>query len=267
MVTNAPGTWSVTVRRLTPDPAPLFEHQPDLPLRTASSAKVNVLYATATAVAAGEAALHEPVSRDTVEPVHDSGLWQHLTQDSLPLADAAKLVGAYSDNWATNALITRLGGVGVANAGAALLGVHDVALHDIVRDQRAPEHPSTLSTGSSSGYATVFARLWERADQGEWAAQATLGWLRGGADLSMVASVFGLDPLCHTHPDRGVEVVTKTGTDHGVRADSGLVIAGDTVIAYSALANWEPDEQDTERDEVLAAMKRIGGRIRDIIAT
>ena len=50
-----------------------------------------------------------------------------------------------------------------------------------------------------------------------------LGWLATGVDLSMVGAAFGLDPLAHAVPDRGISLHNKTGTDAGVRADVGLV--------------------------------------------
>ena len=51
----------------------------------------------------------EVADRRTTEPVADSWVWQHLVTDQLPVADAAVLVGAVSDNLATNVLVDLLG--------------------------------------------------------------------------------------------------------------------------------------------------------------
>ena len=88
-----------------------------------------------------------------------------------------------------------------------------------------------------------------------------LAWLATGVDLSMVGSAFGLDPLAHTVPDRGISLHNKTGTDVGVRADVGLVGTSSTALAYAAIANWPEDED--RRDEVHAAMRHLGSGLRD----
>ena len=87
-----------------------------------------------------------------------------------------------------------------------------------------------------------------------------LAWLATGVDLSMVGSAFGLDPLAHAVPDRGISLYNKTGTDVGVRADVGLVGTSSTALAYAAIANW-PEGED-RRDEVHAAMRHLGSGLR-----
>ncbi len=52
-----------------------------------------------------------------------------------------------------------------------------------------------------------------------------LRWVAANADLSMVAAAFGLDPLAHAEPDRGITLINKTGTISTVRADVGIVAA------------------------------------------
>ena len=58
--------------------------------------------------------------------------------------DVARLVGLASDNWATNVLLQRVGGVGQVAATAEAAGLRGVALHDRVRDERTQAHPPTL---------------------------------------------------------------------------------------------------------------------------
>lgn len=264
LITAAPGSWSVHAVDVADPAAVLVDHHADRELRTASSAKVLALVATAVGLSSGVLDPDEPLDRRSVTPVADSGLWQHLRQDVLCLDDVARLVGVVSDNWATNVLVGRLGGVAEVARTAAEAGYDQVHLHDIVRRPRDPErHPPTLSTGSAHGYAAVFARLWSSRTDPDGVADRVLEWLRDGTDLSMVAGAFGLDPLAHTEPDRGAAVWSKTGTDTGVRADSGVVAVHGRAVAYSCLVNWPVEsEADPDRDEVLGVMRAVGVALR-----
>jgi beta-lactamase class A len=183
-----------------------------------------------------------------VEPVADSGLWQHLATDVLPLVDAARLVGTVSDNWATNALLDVVG-IDAVRERARLLAPGGSVLHDLVRDHRGPGHPPTLSEGCASDWVAIVPALDERVR----------GWLSSGVDLSMVASAWGLDPLAHRE-DPDVRLVNKTGTSDGVRADVGVVEHRGRRTAYAALAAWDPARPGL-RGPVLAAMRGIGGLV------
>ncbi len=242
--------WSVQVRRAGGDV--LAEHDPERLLRTASVGKVYLLMRIAELIGAGELDPGEMLDRDRGPAVADSGLWQHLDTQRLPVADAARLVGAVSDNWATNVLLDRVG------IESLPVGPRGSALHDYVRDQRSPEHPPTLSEGCAADWVDAFLGL--------PGGSPVLDWISLGVDLSMVASAFGLDPLAHQEPDRGVRLWSKTGTSEGVRADVGMVgIDGQGEVqrtAYAAICNWLPDGDDL-RDEVLAAMASVGRAIRE----
>ena len=92
-----------------------------------------------------------PLARTAEDPVGDSGLWQHLAAEALSAGDFAVLVGAVSDNLATNTLLRHVGSRPCGRRPAAL-GLRDSAL---------------------------------------------LEWFAPPADLSMVASALGFDPLAH----------------------------------------------------------------------
>lgn len=241
-------TWSVQVRRAGGDV--IAEHEPERLLRTASVGKVYLLMRVAELIGTGELDPGELLDRDRGPAVADSGLWQHLDTQRLPVADAARLVGAVSDNWATNVLLDRVG------LETLPVGPCGSALHDYVRDERGPRHPPALSEGCAADWADAFLGLPGRSP--------VLDWIALGVDLSMVGSAFGLDPLAHQEPDRGVRLWSKTGTSEGVRADVGLVdIDGRGAgrrTAYAAICNWPADGEDL-RDEVLAAMRGIGDAI------
>src|SRR5690606_10198522 len=180
-------------------------------LPTASVGKVLLLVEVARRVHAGELDPAEPLPRTPADAVGDSGLWQHLQVPALPVADLAVLVGAVSDNLATNVLLRRVGLDAVA-ATAASLGLERTALHDVVRDVRTPVDPPALSSGSADELARLFTRLAAGEVLGPEVSATVNGWLATGTDLSMVAGALGLDPLAHTAADRGVVLRNKTGT-------------------------------------------------------
>jgi beta-lactamase class A len=239
--------WGVAVRDAATGEV-LAAANPDLVLPSASVGKLLLLVAAARCD--GDLLLR----RDAVPPVADSGLWQHLRADALTLHDCAALVGAVSDNLATNVLLEHVGLDAVQRV-ADELGLRATALHDVVRDVRGPQHPPQLSSGSAGELSDLLARL----HRGEVAGSVqVLRWLAAGTDLSMVASAFGLDPLAHVDLDRGLLLRNKTGTDTGVRAEVGVVTAR-RAHAYAVLASWDGPDR---RDDVLSAMRAVGEALR-----
>jgi beta-lactamase class A len=251
--------WSVDLRC---DGEPVYQRDADVLLETASLAKVFLLLELGARMSTGSVDQGHVLDRRTVDSVGDSGLWQHLDTDQLPVEDAARLVGALSDNLATNLLIG-LVGLAEVQARARQMAPGGSMLHDLVRDRRTVLTPPTLSEGCASDWATVFQALHRGAGQGEPMSSVVLDWLSPGADLSMVASAFALDPLAHASgADDGFRLWNKTGTDMGVRADAGLVEVRGTVWTYAAICNW-PNDDHGLRSEVLAAMRSIGSVISD----
>ncbi len=240
-------TWSVQVRRA--GGAVVAEHDPERLLRTASVGKVFLLMRVAAMIETGELDPGELLDRADGPAVADSGLWQHLDTDRLPVEDLARLVGAVSDNWATNVLLARVAVESIPH------GRRGSRLHDYVRDKRGPADPPTLSEGCAADWVEVFLGL---TDGGP-----VLDWIGLGVDLSMVGSAFGLDPLAHLEPDRGVRIWSKTGTSEGVRVDVGLVELDGRRTAYAAICNWPTDGVDL-RDDVLATMRAIGEALRQL---
>ena len=253
-------TWGMAVRSATGEL--LGAHGEDTVLSTASMGKVLLLVEAASQMADGALAEDEPLDRRSVEPVADSGLWQHLAVDVLPAPDACVLVGSVSDNLATNVLLDRVGLSRVTATGTEL-GLRATALHDRVRDVRGPRHPARLSSGTAGELAQLFAALDAGAVRGPAVSARVRGWLGTGADLSMAAGAYSLDPLARSADDRGVVLVHKTGTDAGVRADAGVVRCGDRAVAYAVVANW-PAAED-RRDAVHAALRAFGGELRALV--
>jgi beta-lactamase class A len=257
-------TWAVTLR-VDGSRMPLSSPRAHIPLRTASVGKVLLLLAIARRVADREIAVDEPLKRTPEDWVQDSGLWHTFSSETLPLSDVAALVGAVSDNLATNVLLRRIGLEAVASATASL-GLMRTALQDRVRATRGPSDPSTLSVGTTLELSWLAGRVMRGTAMGAEADRLVREWLSGNVDQSMVGSAFvdrfGLDPIAH-HASLGgdLEFWNKTGTDAGVRAEIGAATLGGRTVAWAAVANWEPELDAKLSGEALSGMRRIGASV------
>ena len=251
-------TWSVCVRDAETSTV-LAGHELDAVLRTASVGKLFLLVEVAAQAEAGTVDLDEDLSWTDDDLVADSGLWYLMRRRSFAVDDLCWLIGGVSDNLATNVLVRHVG-IDAVRIRTQALGFERSALLDRVRDERGPEDPETLSKGSAGELSDLMARL----RRGEIVSPAVSGrvlrWVAANTDLSMVAAAFGLDPLAHADPDRGIALVNKTGTISTARADVGVVTGDGTAVAYAVLARW--DEGPDPRDQVLADMAAIGRAIR-----
>jgi len=229
---------------------------------TASIGKVFLLCEAAERIVDGRLDAARIVRRDPAVAVGDSGLWQHLAQDELPVIDVCVLIAAVSDNWATNVLLDVVGLPAVEERARAL-GCIASGLHDRVRDVRTPDDPAMLSTGTARELAEVARRIHlaaadvPQAGVSAGAAALVEQWLLTGVDLSMVAAPFRLDPLAHA--EGRVLLWSKTGTDTFIRADIGVASNAREAIAYAAIATWEPG--DDVGDEPFARMHAIGASL------
>jgi len=253
---------SVCVRDAV-DGAVLRAQDPDRVLPAASVGKLLLLLEVARRLARGDLAPGEGLTRTERDAVADSGLWQHLRTPALPVEDLAVLVGAVSDNLATNVLL-RAVGTGAVDAAGRDAGLRVTRLLDRVRDVRTPADPPHLSEGSAAELSGLMQRLTRGEAAGPVADAAVLRWLAAGADLSMVAASWGLDPLSRTAGDRGLRLWHKTGTDDGVRADVGVLRGPLRTVAYAGLACWDPSGPD-RRDEALAALADLGRDLADMV--
>ena len=248
--------WSVLAIDVTTGER-ILEHQPTLNQPTASLAKVFVLVELAEAFASGRVSPHYRATQGEVAPVWDSGLWRHLTTPDISLQDAAVLVGAVSDNLATNVLLNELG-LPVVQSRAAALAPCGSTLLDVVRDHRGPEHAPTLSTGCAEDWAALAAGLARGEIVDREVSAEVVDWLTLGVDLSMVAGGFGLDPLAHSAADGDLWLWSKTGSSPGVRADVGVASYEGERVAWAAIAGWDPATVPHAAPPVLAAMRSIG---------
>lgn len=252
--------WSVCLR----DEAGsvIATHNAGSELSIASAGKLLLLIEVARRLDdTGELSPDAMLSRTGAVPVGQAGIWQALLVDTLPLADVAVLVSCLSDNLATNVLIDQVGLESVAALGSAL-HLSRTRLHDYCRDERGSGDPPHLSTGSSDELSRLMVHVNDGTVVSRAVCERVTGWLAMNADLSMVASSFGLDPLAHTHPDGGVSVHNKTGGDVGVMADVGFLRGPDGFVAYSVIVNWTASS-GVRKDRITDGMHRLGRRILD----
>lgn len=257
-------SWSVRVREAGSGDV-VAEHEPSRRLRTASVAKILLLVEVASRIEEGSLSPATLLSRESAPQVADSGLWQHLTAAQLSVADAATLVGAVSDNLATNVLLHEVGLGSVAHR-ARVLGLVDSALHDYVRVERTDAQPPTLSEGTAGEWCDLVLGLHRRTVASPAVCTRVLDWLSTCTDHSMVAGALHLDPLSHgVDPSSARRLWSKTGTDDGVRADVGLMTDGGAGVVYAAICAWDPDGPVRVAD-VLRAMRDLGTACAELLA-
>lgn len=228
---------------------------------TASIGKIVLLAEIAVRFVDGRLSRAELLTRTADDAVADSGLWQHLAADSLSAADCAVLIGAVSDNLATNVMLRRVGLISVSERGRTI-GLTHTALLDRVRDVRRPSDPAALSIGTARELAELMVKLHHGQVRSKAVSRQVLDWLALDTDTSMVAGALGMDPLAHLELDRGMTLAHKTGTSSGIRADVGLATGPRGAIGYAVLASFH----DSDRDRVLGEMFRVGERVRGHIA-
>ncbi|MGK9147972.1 class A beta-lactamase-related serine hydrolase [Plantibacter flavus] len=208
---------------------------------TASIGKVLLLIEVAARLGDADFSGLTILDREPLDAVADSGIWQHLQAPSLPVADLAALVGATSDNLATNVLLRHIGLDAVRHR-AEEIGLKRTALLDIVRDHRGPDNAPQLSVGSARELAWLFQALATGEIVDATTSRRVLGWLSLNTDLSLVASGFGLDPLAHREPDHGIQLFNKTGSDVGVRSEAGILRGPNGAVSFAVCTSYDDTE-------------------------
>lgn len=256
---DSPGiAWSVSAFDIDSG-AEVLSYKPDRALDTASVGKVFLLHSVLRLEAEGRLNLEEQVTRRPNEWMDNSGLWHQLQAGTLSIYDICTLIGAVSDNAATNTMCRRVG-LDVIHAHTRELGIRSSSLNDIVRWPVPAGFPTSLSTGCATELSGFVSRL-ARNELLDAAGCDTLRrWLGAGVDCSMVASTFNFDPLAHDYYDRGLWLWNKTGTTSSVRADIGVLSTSESRVAYAVLANWERGSD--HRDAAMDAMRDVGVLLR-----
>ncbi|MBC7592294.1 MAG: serine hydrolase [Salinibacterium sp.] len=225
-------------------------------LPTASIGKVLLLIEVSARLTARDASGFGLLDKTPADTVGDSGLWQHMQAPSLPVIDLAALVGATSDNLATNALLRHVG-LDSVRARTESLGLMRTALLDLVRGKRGPDDAPQLSVGSTAELSWLFGALARNEIVDPLTSQRVLNWLSLNSDLSMVAGAFALDPLAHRGMDHDTLLVNKTGTDTGIRTEAGALRGSGRAVAYAVTVQFD-DTGLGSRMRVLDAMRVVG---------
>ncbi|MDJ0339863.1 serine hydrolase [Cryobacterium sp. PH31-O1] len=241
----------------------LFSVDDHVSMPTASVGKVLLLIEVAARLKDAEFGLATMLERSSTDAVGNSGIWQHLQVSRLSVADLAALVGATSDNLATNVLI-RAVGLHAVRARTESLGLSRTALLDLVRNKRGPDDAPQLSVGSAKELTWLFTALARGEIVDAETSGRVIGWLSLNSDLSMVASAFGLDPLTHRESDLGLLMVNKTGTDAGVRAEVGILRGPRAGVTY-AVAMLFDDSQLMTRLAALDGMRAVGADLLEYV--
>jgi beta-lactamase class A len=253
-------TWSIRIVDADSGDV-LAEHAPDVMCETASIGKIFLLIEVARRLVDGSLAPDDVVAIPAEHRVADSGLLYRMRSQTISVHDAALLVGAFSDNLATNALIA-LCGLEQVRAVAPGLGYRDTALHDYIRSERTPDLPWTPSYGTGAELADVLRRLGAGDVVSPEVSGMVMDWLAADADTSMVADALLLDPLAHVEAEYQDMVLRhKTGSTSSARIDAGHLAGPAASVAYAVAANWKGSGVDL-RAPVLDAMHAIGEQLR-----
>lgn len=252
-------TWSISI--IDDHGTTLAEHAPDQVCETASIGKIFLLIEVARRLASGELHPEQPIEIPDQHRVADSGLLYRMRGQRIMVQDAALLVGAFSDNLATNALLWMCG-LEAVRAVAPTLGLRDTTLLDFIRDERTPDMPWTPSYGTGRELADVMRRLHAGEIVSAAVSAQVLDWLASDADTSMVAAGLLLDPLAHVDAEyQGMILRHKTGSVSFARIDVGHLAGPAAAVSYAVAANFKDSDRDL-RAAVLDDMQAIGERLR-----
>ncbi|MFE4468420.1 serine hydrolase [Leifsonia sp. NPDC056824] len=234
----------------------LFSVDDHVVMPTASIGKVLLLVEVAARLQSRQLSPLAQLDRAPQDTAGESGIWQHLQVPALPVADLAALVGATSDNLATNVLLRRVG-LEAVSARTESLGLTRTALLDLVRDHRGPDDAPQLSVGSANELTWLFSALARGEVVDAATSRQVISWLSLNSDFSLVSSAFGLDPHSHRHPEHGILLVNKTGTDAGVRSEVGVLRGPRAGVTY-AVSTYFDDTALPARLSVIDGMRTVG---------
>ena len=232
-------------------------------LPTGSVGKILLLVEVSARISADPAEALRILDRTEDDTARSSGLWQRFAVPTLPVADLAALVGATSDDLATNVLLRHVG-LDAVRVRAESLGLTSTALLDFARDRRGPDDAPQLSVGSAAELTGLMLALSLGSVVDGPTSDRVIGWLELNSDLSLVASAFGLDPLSHRSPDHGLSLANRTGIDVGVRSETGLLRGRRAGVAYAVTVQFA-DTSLSARLAVQSALRVFGTDLLEIV--
>ncbi|WP_329013288.1 serine hydrolase [Streptomyces sp. NBC_00690] len=228
-------------------------------LPVASASKVLLLAEVSRRLDSGELRPDEPVAIHEADAVGGTGLLARLSRRDWTVEDLAWLTASVSDNTATNALLRTVGLESTARLADAV-GLGDLALHDVVRDVRGPDAPPVFATGTAWDLAHLLAGAVRGEMVSPQASARLLGWMRANTDHGLVPALIAHDPYAPfpgPPPAGDLLVANKTGTDPGVRADTGVIV-GTRRLAYAVVAHWDTALGSSTERAAVHAIRDVG---------
>lgn len=200
----------------------------------ASTIKLAVLYEAFRQHDEGRLRLDAAEPLDRARVVGGDGILRALGTPVLSLRDHAVLMMALSDNTATNVLIQAVT-IPAVNARMQALGVDQVRLRRVMMDAAAAARGDE-NTASPRDLARLLRILHSGEGLRAESHQALLRVLEAGASGWIRRGVAS-----------GVQVLSKSGTLEGVRADTALVLVPGRPYALVVMTTFLRDEADGER--------------------
>jgi len=227
---------------------------PRITMPHASVGKILLLIETARRIQEGACDPAQNLPRPI--ELQDSGLWQHMEQQTLTVHDACVLIGSVSDNMATNALIDLIGLDSIQHMREKHLPhLPSLELSDVVREHRESTHPAEFSQGSTHDWSQLVHDLRLGQVISPDVSHQVRTWLAMSVDHSMVLAPFAFDPLVSN-----VETCfNKTGNDVHVRADVGVIRVANHHWAFSACVS-----PVTNPAQAIEELRAIGVKIQQI---
>ena len=244
---------------LDPATGERFGGNADRVMPTASLIKLPVMVAAYREAAAGRLDLDRPIALTDADRVTGSGiLTTHFAAgDSLRLRTLVRLMIAWSDNTATNMVLTAVG-LDAVNRHMQELGLDDTRVHSLTfrRDLSVdPENSRRYGLGRTT--AAEMTDLLRRLDRGELADEAATAEM-----LGHLAECRDGGKLGRFLP-AGAAWRHKTGEVAAARADAGVMTLGGRSLIVCGLVAGAEDQRlsdDSAPNRLLAEVGRACGQ-------
>jgi beta-lactamase class A len=221
---------------------------------TASSIKIAVLIELYRQAQVGEVSLAERQQYTARDRTLGSGLLSDLDEGLEPtLRDLAVLMMAISDNTATNMLIDRLGKDRI-NAMLQAADVTGIELRHRIDFDLIRQSNDNLAVGTPAAFVRLLTALWEGRILEPKHRDAVLKIMRIQKYIEPIRRYLPYNPYAAEFgEEQELWIASKTGGLSGVRCESGLIGAGDTVYALSVMGKECTDRAaSTDNEGTLA---------------
>lgn len=230
-----------------------FAWRADEPFPAASVIKVPVMAEVYRQCQEGALRLSDVVEMAPEDVVGGSGVMQLLTPGlRLSVRDLVELMICASDNTATNLLLGRTG-IEPANRYMERLGLRHTRVHNKLQVMVVP--PAPLNQTSPGDMVEMMRLIAQGSVVSRWACEHMIATMRRQQFNEMIPAKLPVQCPDVVGARPSIEVAHKTGWFPGVRADAGLIYAGDRCVAMAIMSRDLPGDTPTAAD-VIARMAR-----------